>query len=142
MRSVDEAVPDLLLEAGSREIQPRTDVPSDSIGTAEYRARLHREGLARRTLREKLADGVRRAWYGPAPAPLTDEEMRMIMRPGAEDDDLPERVPPDDPVRLAFEADLRAMGVSPAKKWNFPERAPIRRPGLWKRIRYRIRLGW
>lgn len=88
-------------------------------------------------------DGVRRVWYGPAPEPLTDEEMRLIMRQVKEEvENLPERVPPDDPGRLAWEAELRAIGVRPAKKWSYPNRAPRRRPGFWQRIRYRISLGW
>lgn len=87
-------------------------------------------------------DGFRRAWYGPDPGPLTDEELRMIRRPRVEEDDLPERVSPDDPARLAWEAELRAIGVRPAKKWSFPQREPRRRPGVLERIRYRISLGW
>jgi hypothetical protein len=57
-------------------------------------------------------------------------------------ENLPERVPPDDPGRLAWEAELRAIGVRPAKKWSSPNREPRRRPSLWQRIRYRISLGW
>jgi hypothetical protein len=47
---------------------------------------------------------------------------------GAAEADLPELVPPDDPERLAYEAGLRAIGVTPARVWNFPVRKPIRRP--------------
>ena len=141
MRSVDQAEPELLPEVGSPEIEPYTSVRSCLIGTAEYREGLRREFLARRTFREKLVDGLRRAWYGPPPAPLTEEDWRMITRP-VDDDDLPELVPPDDPHRLAYEAELRALGIRPAKKWNFPKRVPIRKPGLWERIRYRVSLGW
>lgn len=96
----------------------------------------------RASLGEVLLAGLRRVWYGPPPEPLTDDELRFILRPVEEDDGAPERVPPDDPARLAWEAELRAIGVTPARKWNFPEREPIRRPGLWKRIKYRIGLGW
>jgi hypothetical protein len=49
---------------------------------------------------------------------------------------LPERVPPDDPERLAFEAELRAIGVRPAKVWNFPIRKPIRRSDWRDWLRY------
>jgi hypothetical protein len=96
----------------------------------------------RPTLRARLLDGLRRALHGPAPAPLTDEELRLVMRPREDDDELPERVPPNDPARLAWEAELRATGVRPARKWNFPDREPRRRPGIWARLRYRISLGW
>jgi hypothetical protein len=69
--------------------------------------------------------------------------MRLIMRRAEEEvENLPERVPPDNPGRLAWEAELRAIGVRPAKKWSSPNREPRRRPGLWQRIRYRISLGW
>jgi hypothetical protein len=51
---------------------------------------------------------------------------------------LPERVPPDDPERLAFEAELRAMGVRPAKVWNFPHRRPLRKPDWRDWLRYHL----
>jgi hypothetical protein len=51
---------------------------------------------------------------------------------------LPERVPPDDPERLAFEAELRAMGIRPARVWNFPIRKPIRRPDWRDWLRYHL----
>jgi hypothetical protein len=52
--------------------------------------------------------------------------------------DLPERVPPDDPERLAFEAELRAIGVTPAKVWNFPHRKPVPRPDWRHWVRYHL----
>ena len=98
--------------------------------------------LPRRTVRRRVVDGIRRIWEGPPPENLTEEEIRWIMRPrDDEDDGLPERVAPDDPDRLAWEAELRAMGITPAKKWNFPDRVPIRRPTLWERIEERFRRG-
>lgn len=51
---------------------------------------------------------------------------------------LPERLAPDHPERLAFEAELRAMGLTPAKVWNFPRRKPIRRPDWRDWVRYRL----
>jgi hypothetical protein len=51
---------------------------------------------------------------------------------------LPERVPPNDPERLAFEAELRARGIRPAKVWNFPNRKPIRRPDWRDWLRYHL----
>jgi hypothetical protein len=140
MRSIDETHQDLLV---APDIEERdVSVPSWYVGTREDGELIRRQFLARRTLGEKLLDRFRRAWYGPDPGPLTDEELRMIRRPREEENDLPERVPPDDPARLAWEAELRAMGVRPAKKWSFPEHEPRRRPGVWERIRYRISLGW
>src|SRR4028119_320963 len=134
MRSIDHLEPDLLLASGSEEIEQEVNVATFYIGTEEYRASLARRARARRTLWERLVDGFRRAWNGPDPGPLTDEEMRLIMRGVEEEvDHLPERGPPDDPGRLALEAELRAMGVRPAKKWSFPHRQPRRRPGLWQR---------
>jgi hypothetical protein len=143
MRSIDHLEPDVLLAPGSGEIEREVNMATHYSGLDEYRESLRRQVRARRTLWEKLVDGVRRAWYGPGPEPLTDEEMRLIMRGVEEEvDNLPERVPPDDPGRLAWEAELRAIGVRPAKKWSFPNREPRRRPTLWQRIRYRISLGW
>jgi hypothetical protein len=142
MRSIDETHLDVLLVPDRDDMERDVNVPSYYVGTREDRELLRRQSLALRTLREKLVDGLRRVWYGPDPGPLTDEEMRMIMRPREDEDDLPERVPPDDPGRLAWEAELRAMGVRPAKKWNFPRRAPIKRPSVWEKIKYRISLGW
>jgi hypothetical protein len=98
--------------------------------------------MPRRTMGRVLADAARRVWYGPPPENLTDEEVRWVMRPrDDEDDGLPERVPPDDPDRLAWEAELRAAGITPAKKWNFPERAPLPRFTFRERIRERFRRG-
>ncbi|HEX6038313.1 hypothetical protein [Longimicrobium sp.] len=138
---MNDTDPDLLLSpAEERELLPSRLMGLMSLEEREVHAR---EILARRTPREKIVDGLRRAWYGPDPEPLTDEEMRMIMRPrDDEDDGLPERVPPDDPERLAWEAELRAIGVRPARKWNFPVREPFRRPSLWERIKYRVSRGW
>jgi hypothetical protein len=66
----------------------------------------------------------------------TDEEVeRQIAEERAAEANLPERVPPDDPERLAWEAELRAIGVTPAKIWNFPIRKPIRRPDWRDRVR-------
>jgi hypothetical protein len=92
--------------------------------------------------RKWLMDAARRVWYGPPLEPLTDEEMRMIMRPREETYSQPERVPPDDPERLAWEAELRAKGYSPAKVWNWPERERIAKATLWERIKYRVSRGW
>lgn len=143
MRSIDHLEPDVRLALGSEEIEREVNVATYYIGSDEYSESLRRQVRARRTLWEKLMDGVRRAWDGPDPGPLTDEEMRLIMRRAEEEvENLPERVPPDDPGRLAWEAELRAIGVRPARKWSFANREPRRRPGLWQRIRYRVSLGW
>lgn len=141
MWSVDDIDRSVMMDAEGEKLMWDPSVPW-CYGTPEERALLKREFLARRTLRERLVDGFRRVWYGPDPEPLTNEEMRMIMCPREDEDDLPERVPPDDPGRLAWEAELRAMGVTPARKWSFAERTPRRRPSVWERIRYRISLGW
>lgn len=142
MRMADQTEPDVLPGSRSRGTVP--GLPNSwGLMRPEEREAHKREILARRTLGEKIVDGLRRAWYGPAPEPLTDEEMRMIMRPREDEDDgVPELVPPDDPERLAYEAELRAIGVRPAKKWNFPVREPIRRPTFWQRIKYRVSRGW
>lgn len=142
MQGIDQTEADVLLPTMAEGAEPEAGVPADSIGSAEYRESLRRHFLARRTVRERLVDALRRVWYGPDPAPLTGEEMAMIMRPREDEDALPELVPPDDPERLAWEAELRAMGVRPATKWNFPQRPPRRKPGLLDRIKYRISLGW
>lgn len=67
----------------------------------------------------------------------TDEEAREWAEERKAEADLPERVSPDDPERLAWEAELRAIGVKPARVWNFPRRKPIRRPDWrdWLRAR-------
>jgi hypothetical protein len=139
MRGVDQIKADTLLspEPSRRDF----NVCGYYIGSPEYRESLRREYLGRRTLAEKLRDAFRRAWYGPDPGPLTDAEMAMIMR-AVEADDAPELVPPDDPARLAWEAELRAMGVTPARRWGPPTGKPARKSGLWARIKYRISLGW
>jgi hypothetical protein len=69
----------------------------------------------------------------------TDEEVqREIAAERAAEANLPERVPPDDPERLAWEAELRAMGLRPAKIWDFPVRKPLRRPDWRDWIRNRL----
>lgn len=141
MATINDSAPDLLL-AADIEVAERERILSAGPMSREERDASMRELLGRRTLREKLVDGLRRAWYGPDPEPLTAEDMRMIMQVRGDDDELPERVPPDDPERLAFEAELRALGIRPAKKWNWPVREPIRRPTLWERIKYRVSRGW
>lgn len=66
----------------------------------------------------------------------TDEEARREIAAEREAEaNLPETVPPDDPDRLAWEAELRAKGYTPAKVWNFPIRKPIRIPGWRDRLR-------
>lgn len=141
MRMTDQTEADLLMEERAHVTAPGRALRG--LMSPDEREAHRREILARRTLREKVVDGLRRAWYGPEPEPLTDEEMRMIMGPrDDEDDGLPELVAPDAPERLAWEAELRAIGVRPAKKWNFPIREPIRRPNLLKRLAYRVSRGW
>ena len=141
MRGVGQTESDTLLPSASEPVEPDVNASAYYIGSAEYRESLRREYLSRRTLAEKLRDALRRAWYGPDPGPLTNAEMAMIMR-RVEEDDRPELVPPDDPDRLAWEAELRAMGVTPARKWCASAGTPVRRPGLWAKIKYRISLGW
>lgn len=72
----------------------------------------------------------------------TDEEEAAAAAADAADREaeknLPERLPPDHPERLAFEAELRAMGITPAKVWNFPTRRRIRRPDWRERLRDRL----
>lgn len=69
----------------------------------------------------------------------TDEEVaREIAAEREAEANLPERVPPDDPERLAWEAELRAIGVTPAKVWNFPHRKPLRKPDWRDWIRNRL----
>jgi hypothetical protein len=141
MRGVDQADVDTLRPPSREAIERDVSVPVYEIGSAEYRESLRRECGSRRTLFEKVRDALRRAWYGPDPGPLTDAEMAMIMCvPDA--DDRPELVPPDDPDRLAWEAELRAIGVTPARKWSAPAGKPVRRLGFWGRIKYRVSLGW
>ena len=133
----------------SRE-HPQDPAPATAVGLpaalaarqAEWLAHLDHLPPYRRTFRERVVAGLRRVWDGPPDEPLTEEEMRMIMRPTAEEDDLPELVPPDDPERLAWEAHLRSIGVRPAAKWNFPIREPIRRPSRWEKFKYRVSRGW
>jgi hypothetical protein len=69
----------------------------------------------------------------------TDEEVRReIAAERAAEANLPELVPPDDPGRLAWEAELRLIGVRPAKVWNYPIRTPIRRPDWRDWVRNRL----
>jgi hypothetical protein len=69
----------------------------------------------------------------------TDEEVeRERADERAAEATLPERVPPDDAERLAYEAELRAIGVTPARVWNFPVRKPIRRPDWRDWVRNRL----
>jgi hypothetical protein len=98
--------------------------------------------LPRRPFRRVVSDAIHRVWHGPPQEDLTEEEVRWLMRPrDDEDDGLPERVPPDDPDRLAWEAELRALGITPAKKWSFPNRPPRPRPTVWERLQERFRRG-
>lgn len=56
-------------------------------------------------------------------------------------DELSPDMPPDHPVRRAWEAQLRAAGVRPATSWDWPaHHRPTPRPGWWAKLRYR--LGW
>lgn len=69
----------------------------------------------------------------------TDEELAREMEQERVVEDVPpERVPPDDPDRLAWEAELRALGITPAKLWNFPVRKPLRRPDWRDWLRERL----
>ncbi|WP_420126770.1 hypothetical protein [Longimicrobium sp.] len=143
MRSSDESPLGVLLAPDSGKAEPAEGVRVRGVATWEDPELLRRQVLVRRTLGEKLVDGLRRAWHGPDPEPLTADEMRMIMRRAEDEiDSLPERVPPDDPDRLAWEAELRAIGVRPAKRWNFPDREPRQKPGVWASIKYRVSRGW
>lgn len=69
----------------------------------------------------------------------TDEEVaRDTAEERAAEARLPERVSPDDPERLAWEAEMRAIGVTPAAVWNRPVRKPIRKPDWRDWIRNRL----
>lgn len=127
-----------------KEPPPRAEPPAAlAAREAEWLAYVDSLPPYRRTFRETVVAGLRRIWEGPPEPPLTAAEMEMIMRPREdEDDDPPELVPPDDPERLAWEGELRAIGVRPARKWSFPVREPIRRPSLWQRIKHRVSRGW
>jgi hypothetical protein len=86
---------------------------------------------------------VRRDWRHRTLSRLlglpTDEEVRReIAEERAAEVNLPERVPPDDPERLAWEAELQAIGVQPAKIWNFPVRKPLRKPDWRDWVRNRL----
>lgn len=73
--------------------------------------------------------------------PTDEEEEAAAGRDAAEREAeryLPERLPPDHPERLAFEAELRALGLTPAKVWNFPRRSRVRRPDWRDRLRYHL----
>lgn len=81
----------------------------------------------------EMVPEIRRDWRHRVLSRLlglpTDEEVeRQIAEDRAAEANLPERVPPDDPERLAWEAELRAKGYTPAKIWNFPIRKPMRKP--------------
>jgi hypothetical protein len=142
MANMNETDPDVL-------VVHRSEEEERAVRLADLEARLFGDvqplpdtPLPRRPLGRVVADAARRVWYGPPPENLTEEEMRWIMRPrDDEDDGPPERVPPDDPDRLAWEAELRALGIRPAKKWSFPNREPIPRPTVWARIQERFRRG-
>ena len=91
---------------------------------------------------ETLA-GIRTDWRHRVLSRLlrlpTDEEVeREIAAELEAEANLPERVPPDNPERLAWEAELRAIGVTPAKVWNFPDRKPLRKPDWRDWIRNRL----
>ncbi|HEX6373550.1 MAG TPA: hypothetical protein VF006_31785 [Longimicrobium sp.] len=49
-------------------------------------------------------------------------------------------VPPGHPDRPAFEAQMRAVGITPATDWNWPDREPVRRTGWWAWLRFRLGL--
>lgn len=139
MATINDSAPDLLLAADvDVDVAERERILSAGLISREEREARMGEYLSRRTLREKLVHGLRRAWYGPDPEPLTDGEMRMLPRSRGDEDNLPERVLPDDPERLAWEAELRSKGYTPAKVWNWPERNRIPRATLWERLRYRL----
>lgn len=142
---IDDHASALLSREQSQELPPArvADLPAAlARQQAEWLAHLESLPPCRRTFREWVVDGFRRVWDGPPEEPLTEDEMRMIMHPLKEEDDLPELVPPDDPERLAWEAHLRSIGVQPAAKWNFPLRVPARRPSLREKIQYRVSRGW
>lgn len=67
--------------------------------------------------------------------PTREEVERELAEERSAEENLPERVPPDDPGRLAWEAQLRALGYTPAQVWNFPIRKPIRKPDWRHRVR-------
>lgn len=69
----------------------------------------------------------------------TDEEVEAERAAEREAErNLPERVAPDDPWRLALEARMRAVGIRPAQVWNWPVRTPVRKPGWREWLRSRL----
>jgi hypothetical protein len=142
MRNLSETGPDVL-------VAHRSEEEGRAARMSELHARLFGDleplpdtPLPRRSFGRVLSDALHRVWYGPPPEDLSAEEVRWIMRSRDEEDDgLPERVAPDDPDRLAWEAELRAIGIRPAKKWSFPARAPRPRLTLWERLQERVRRG-
>lgn len=138
---IEENEPAVLSRDLRDELPPSARPPAVlAARQAEWLAYLDQLPPYRRTLRERVVDGLRRVWEGPPPEPLTAEEMETIMRPREEDDDLPELVPPDDPERLAWEAHLRPHGIRPAASWApRRDRKVFRKPG-W-RAWLRARLG-
>jgi hypothetical protein len=141
MANLKETGPDVLVAHGSEEEER-------AVRLSQLEARLfgHVEPLPetplRRPFRRVVSDALHRVWYRPPPEDLTEEEMRWIMRSrDDEDDSVPERVPPDNPDRLAWEAELRALGIRPAKKWSFPNRPPLPKITFWTRLQERFRRG-
>lgn len=135
---IDDTEAGVLPLSGADSEGPDLSLLVSGLLSAEEREAEVRRVRSLRTWREKLVDGLRGAWHGPDPGPLTDEELRAVMQPRPEEDALPERVPPDDPARLAWEAELRSIGVRPAAIWNFPDREPLPRPSVWERVKLRF----
>jgi hypothetical protein len=142
MANISETDPAVLLDHRSEEEERAIRLSQLEARLFGHIEPLPETPLPRRRIRRLAADALRRVWYGPPPEDLTEEEIRWIMRPrDNEDDGLPERVPPDDPDRLAWEAELRALGITPAKRWSFRPRRPIPKPTMWERLRERFRRG-
>jgi hypothetical protein len=133
------------------QIDERTDwkpVPPGHPDRAAFEATMRALGI------EPASDWT---WPDPEPTPARGWRYRLVtalLRLPTDEDDaraaevraaereaekfLPERVPPDDPERLAWEAELRAHGIIPAKVWNFPDRTPIRRPDWRDWLRHHL----